>query len=64
MPDTGKDLIESITLLDNYWKDNKVSLTYRIVYRSNDRTFLNEEINEIQNALRMNAEQKFNLLLR
>ena len=25
--DTGKDLIESITLMDNYWKDNKVSLT-------------------------------------
>lgn len=62
--DIGKDLIESITLMDNYWQDNKVSLTYRIVYRSNDRTFLNEEINEIQNALRMNAEQKFNLLLR
>ena len=62
--DTEEDLIESITLMDNYGKDNKVSLTYTIVYRSKDRTFLNEEINAIQNAVRMHAEQKFNLLLR
>ncbi|MDR0228839.1 MAG: hypothetical protein LBI72_07230 [Flavobacteriaceae bacterium] len=62
--DKGNDLIESITLVDKYTKADKTSLAYRIVYRSNERTLLNEEINDIQHSIRMNLAEKFNITLR
>jgi phenylalanyl-tRNA synthetase alpha chain len=50
----GKDLIESIELLDVFQhpKTNKVSNCYRISYRSYDRNLTNEEINVIQDKIR------------
>ncbi|PSR53292.1 hypothetical protein AHMF7605_06980 [Adhaeribacter arboris] len=60
----GRDLIESITVLDKYTKNGLVSLAYRMVYQSNDRTLLNEEVNEYQEKVRAKASQQFGLLLR
>jgi phenylalanyl-tRNA synthetase alpha chain len=46
----GKDLIEDVSLLDDFTHPTtkQKSLCYRITYRSNDRTLTNEEINTIQ----------------
>ncbi|MEX0916662.1 MAG: hypothetical protein WDZ44_00990, partial [Candidatus Spechtbacterales bacterium] len=61
--DLGGDLIEEVELLDTYenaekFGGGKVSYTYRIVYRSNDRTLTSEEIDAIQaNVYKQTAEQ-------
>lgn len=61
--DLGGDLIEEVELLDKYenaekFGEGKISYTYRIVYRSNDRTLTNEEIDAIQaNVYKQTAEQ-------
>ncbi|QMU29752.1 PheS-related mystery ligase SrmL [Adhaeribacter radiodurans] len=60
----GQDLIESIIVLDKYTKADAVSLAYRIVYQSNDRTLLNEEVNEFQERIRTEASRQFGLILR
>ncbi len=63
------DLIEEIKLLDQYendkkfWPDKK-SYTFRIVYRSFDRTLSNEEINSIQRSIREKTSQMLNVILR
>lgn len=62
--DKGHDLIESITLVDQYTKADKTSLAYRIAYRSNERTLLNAEINVIQDSIRRNLAEKFSIILR
>jgi phenylalanyl-tRNA synthetase alpha chain len=56
------DLVEEVKLLDTYrntekfWAD-KVSYTFRIIYRSNERTLLNDEINDIQSKIRQETEK-------
>jgi len=55
----GEDLIEEVTLLDKYTNPKKfgedtVSYTYRIVYRSLERTLTNEEVD----ALHRNLEEE------
>ncbi|MDQ4141939.1 MAG: hypothetical protein M3142_15640 [Bacteroidota bacterium] len=60
----GQDFIESITVLDKFTKGDSVSLAYRIVYQSHERTLLNEEVNEYQEKVRTEASQKFKLILR
>lgn len=56
------DLVEEVMLLDTYrnpekfWVD-KVSYTFRIIYRSNERTLLNDEINDIQSKIREETEK-------
>jgi len=60
----GRDLIESITLVDTYTQTGRTSLAYRIAYRSNERTLLNEEINAIQEAIRMELATAFAITLR
>ncbi len=60
----GGDLIESVSVIDRFLKNEKVSLAYRIIYRSNDRTLLNEEINQIQEAIRDQISNRFNIELR
>ena len=62
--DMAEDLIESVTIRDQYAKNGTVSLAYRIVYRSNDRTLLNEEINGIQHNIRAATAQRFGVTLR
>ena len=62
--EVGKDLIESVSLIDKFKKSGKTSLAYRITYRSNDRTLLNSEINEIQENIRKEIADRFNIELR
>lgn len=60
----GGDLIESVSVIDRFQKQYKVSLAYRIIYRSNDRTLLNDEINQIQENIRSQISDRFNIELR
>lgn len=60
----GGDLIESVNIIDKFQKQDKVSLAYRITYRSNDRTLLNEEINSIQEKIRCQISERFDVTLR
>lgn len=60
----GNDLIESITKIDCFENGIKISYTYRIIYRSNDRTLLNEEINIVHEMIRKMATNKFNVIIR
>lgn len=51
--DIGGDLVEEVSLLDKYENDkkfgaDKMSYTYRIIYRSNERTLKIEEIEPLQ----------------
>lgn len=62
--DLGGDLVEEVELIDKYenaekFGDGKVSYTYRIVYRSNDRTLLSEEIDKIQDKLYKQTAEQF-----
>lgn len=52
----GKDLVEEVTLLDKYEDDKKfgadrVSYTYRVIYRSPERTLKAEEVEPLQSKL-------------
>ncbi len=67
--DLGDNLVEEVTLLDKY--DNaakfgagKLSYTYRIVYRSIDRTLTNTEVNALHEKLRQRTEKEFSAQLR
>ncbi|MGE4289156.1 MAG: hypothetical protein AB7E36_10725 [Salinivirgaceae bacterium] len=60
----GQDLIEEVSLIDKFHKAGRTSLAYRITYRSNDRTLLNSEINEIQEQIRIEISEKFHIELR
>lgn len=62
--EVGKDLIEDVSLIDKYNKSEKTSLAYRITYRSNDRTLLNSEINEIQENIRKGIAKILDVELR
>jgi phenylalanyl-tRNA synthetase alpha chain len=62
--EVGKDLIETVSLIDKFSKSGKTSLAYRITYRSNDRTLLNSEINDIQENIRKEIAEKFDIELR
>ncbi len=62
--DLGGDLVEEVSLLDKYenadkFGAGKVSYTYRIVYRSNERTLTNEEINPIQDKIIEETKRQF-----
>ncbi len=62
--DLGGDLVEEVSLLDKYenaekFGAGKVSYTYRIVYRSNERTLTNEEINLIQEKIIEETKKQF-----
>jgi phenylalanyl-tRNA synthetase alpha chain len=62
--EVGRDLIESVSLIDKFHRKGKTSLAYRIIYRSNDRTLVNSEINEIQENIRKEIEETFDIELR
>lgn len=67
--DYAENLIEEVKLLDEYENEekfdkNKKSYTFRIVYRSSERTLTNEEINKIQGEIRKKTEQYLGAILR
>ena len=67
--DFAENLIEEVKLLDSYEDDakfgkDKKSYTFRIVYRSPERTLTNEEINIIQEKIREETKKELNAVLR
>ncbi|MFA6146259.1 MAG: hypothetical protein WC697_02975 [Patescibacteria group bacterium] len=67
--DFAENLIEEVKFLDSYENEEKFgkdkkSYTFRIVYRSPERTLTNEEINKIQEEIRQKTAQDLNAVLR
>jgi phenylalanyl-tRNA synthetase alpha chain len=60
----GKDLVESLTLKDKFSKNGRESRCYRIMYRSNERTLTNDEVNLIQDKIREQTICRFNVEVR
>ena len=67
--DLGRDLVEEVRLLDKYesaekFGQDKISYTYRIVYRSNERTLEISEINPIQEKIYQETKNQFKAEIR
>ncbi len=67
--DLGGDLVEEVQLIDKYenaekFGAGKISYTYRIVYRSNDRTLVSEEVDAIQEKIYRQTAEQFNAEVR
>jgi len=67
--DFADDLIEEVKMIDEYEDEkkfgkNKKSYTFRIIYRSFERTLINEEINKIQEKIRVKTQKDLNAVLR
>jgi len=67
--DIGGDLVEEVKLLDKYedagkFGPDKLSYTYRVVYRSAERTLTNSEIEPLQDELYKQTKLQFNAELR
>ncbi|MBI3231771.1 MAG: hypothetical protein HYZ51_01680 [Candidatus Doudnabacteria bacterium] len=65
----GGDLVEQVELLDKYedakkFGQDKISYTYRVVYRSPDRTLKTEEVEPLQNKLYEQTKIQFKAELR
>jgi phenylalanyl-tRNA synthetase alpha chain len=62
--EVGGDLVEEVALLDKYENDakfgaDKMSYTYRTIYRSNERTLTTEEIEPLQNKIIEETKTQF-----
>ena len=67
--DFAENLIEEVKLVDEYEDEKKFgkdkkSYTFRIVYRSPERTLTNEEINVIQEEIREETKKELKAILR
>ena len=67
--DLGGELVEQVELLDKYentdkFGKDKISYTYRIIYRSNERTLTTEEIDPIQAKIYQETARQFKADLR
>lgn len=67
--DIGGSLVEEVKLLDKYenqekFGPDKVSYTYRIIYRSNERTLESKEIDPIQDRIYQETNKQFGAKLR
>lgn len=65
----GKDLVEQVELLDKYENDEKfgsdrMSYTYRVYYRSPERTLTAEEVEPLQNELYKQTAETYKAELR
>lgn len=65
----GKDLIEEVELKDKYENEqkfgkDKISYTYHIIYRSNEKTLTGEEVDLIQNKIYQKTKETYNAELR
>ncbi|MDP3764168.1 MAG: hypothetical protein Q8Q95_00940 [bacterium] len=67
--DRGGNLVEEVKLLDKYenaekFGEGKISYTYRIIYRSNERTLTTDEIDPIQDKIYQETAVQFGADLR
>ena len=67
--DFAENLIEEVKLIDEFESEEKFgtgkkSYTFRIVYRSPEKTLTNEEINKIQEEIRNKTKQDLNAVVR
>jgi len=67
--DFAENLIEEVKLVDEFENEEKFgkdkkSYTFRIVYRSPERTLTNEEVNKIQEEIREETKKELNAVLR
>ncbi|MDP2598471.1 MAG: hypothetical protein Q8P49_01435 [Candidatus Liptonbacteria bacterium] len=67
--DIEGELVEEVSLLDKYenaekFGADKTSYTYRIIYRSNERTLTTEEIEPIQNKVIEETKKQFGAEIR
>ncbi len=67
--DFAENLIEEVRLIDSYednkkFGEDKKSYTFRIVYRSPERTLTNDEVNKIQTEIRNKTKQELNAIIR
>jgi phenylalanyl-tRNA synthetase alpha chain len=67
--DIGGDLVEEVQLLDKYenaekFGADKVSYTYRITYRSTERTLTTEEVDPLQDQVYKQTAEQFKAELR
>lgn len=65
----GGDLVEQVELLDKYENEakfgkDKISYTYRVTYRSPERTLKTEEVDPLQNKLYEQTKTTYNAELR
>lgn len=67
--DLGGILVEEVKLIDKYeepvkFGEDRISYTYRIIYRSNERTLVSEEVDKIQDEIYNQTAKQFNAKLR
>ncbi len=67
--DIGGDLVEQVELLDKYEDEekfgkDKISYTYRVIYRSPERTLKTDEVEPLQNELYEQTKIQYNAELR
>ena len=67
--DLGGDLVEQVELIDKYedskkFGSDRVSYTYRIIYRSMERTLKSEEVDAIQARIYEETKQQFKAEIR
>jgi phenylalanyl-tRNA synthetase alpha chain len=67
--DIGGDLVEEVSLLDKYenaekFGPDKISYTYRIIYRSNERTLTIAEIDPLQEKIVEETKKQFGAAVR
>ena len=65
----GGDLIEEVSLLDKFENQakfgaDKISYTYRIIYRSTEKTLETAEIEPIQNKITEETKKQFRAEIR
>jgi phenylalanyl-tRNA synthetase beta chain len=68
MTRSGGKLLESVTLFDEYRGEHvpegQRSLAFRLVYRAQDKTLTDEEIEPVHQKIRQTLEQQFKVTLR
>lgn len=67
--DSTENLIEEVQLIDTFENENKfglnkISYTFRIVYRSLERTLTNDEINRIHDEIQKKTEKELRAVIR
>lgn len=67
--DIGGDLVEEVALLDKYenaekFGSDKISYTYRIVYRGNERTLATSEVDPLQEKIYEETKNQFKAEIR